>query len=70
MNERIEPRVSPDLERLRQKALIAKRTTLLEERWAARHPVFACMLDWPICGPSLRQRRRRYVARMFDVPLA
>ncbi len=64
-------RIAPlDLERLREKVFIAKRTALLEERWATRHPLFACMLDWPVCGASLRQRRRRYVERMFDVPLA
>jgi hypothetical protein len=46
---------------------VLKRIQLFESRWAQRHPFYARLLDWPVCGPVLRQRRERYVERMFRI---
>jgi hypothetical protein len=42
-----------------------QRLVMIEARWAMRHPIYARMLYWPVCGDRLRARRRRYVDRVL-----
>jgi hypothetical protein len=42
-----------------------RRSVMLEERWARRHPVYARLLYAPLLGQRLRARRADYVRRMM-----